>query len=166
MPCAYGSRSPVEIATSPDRCRQNERVAIRGFVSHLDLNVAEPGVSIRFYSLVLEHLGYERHDLDDNRAWWSLEYSPGTLLGVEVRPPAEPATSDRHERYNPGIDHLAFHADSRADVDHLYAKLLSAGYAVADPPAEYDYSPGYYAVAFDDPSGIRLEVVHDPSTNR
>jgi hypothetical protein len=36
---------------------------------------------------------------------------------------------------------------------------------VADPPAEYDYTPGYYAVAFDDPSGIRLEVVHDPSTN-
>ncbi len=76
-----------------------------------------------------------------------------------------PAPRVGHERYGPGIDHLAFQADSRADVDAVFGLLTNAGYEIADPPGEYDYSPGYYAVAFDDPNGIRLEVVHDPATN-
>lgn len=140
-------------------------MAIRGFISHLDLNVSQPRASIELYDLVLGHLGFERFDIDDDRAWWSLRYPDGAVLGIEVRPPAITPPRDRHERYSPGIDHLAFHADSRADVDDLYAKLIDAGHPVVDPPAEYDYSPGYYALALDDPSGIRLEVVHDPASN-
>jgi catechol 2,3-dioxygenase-like lactoylglutathione lyase family enzyme len=140
-------------------------MATRGFLSHLDLNVADPRTSIEFYDLVLGHLGFERHDIDDTRAWWSLTYAGGAVLGIEIRSPAHRAPRDTHERYSPGIDHLAFHATSRADVDALDRKLAAHGHAVAEPPAEYDYTPGYYAVAFDDPSGIRLEVVHDPATN-
>ena len=140
-------------------------MSTRGFISHLDLNVSHPEESIRFYALVLGHLGFERHDIDEGRAWWSLRHADGAVFGIEVRPPAEPSPRLRHERYSPGIDHLAFHAASRDDVDALHAGLIDAGFAVADPPAEYDYTPGYYAVAFDDPSGIRLEVVHDPSGN-
>lgn len=140
-------------------------MSTRGFISHLDLNVSDPEESVRFYSIVLGHLGFERHDIGVGRAWWSLRYADGSLFGIEVRPPAAQAPRAQHERYSPGIDHLAFHAASRHDVDALHAKLIDAGYAVADPPNEYDYTPGYYAVAFDDPSGIRLEVVHDPSTN-
>lgn len=140
-------------------------MAVRGLLSHLDINVADPKASIAFYSLVLGHLGFERHDVAPDRAWWSIEYSDGSSFGLEIRPPARPAPSDRHERYSPGIDHLAFHAASRADVDALFEVLADAGVAVEDPPAVYDYSPGYYAVAFDDPSGIRLEVVHDPASN-
>jgi hypothetical protein len=30
------------------------------------------------------------------------------------------------------------------------------------PPKEYDYVPGYYAVFFHDPDGIKLELVHVP----
>ena len=145
--------------------RQPRSVARRGFVSHLDLNVARPRASVRFYELVLGHLGYRQHQVDEGRSRWSLEYADGALFEIEVRPPALRGTSERHDRYAPGIDHLAFHADSRSDVDALHQKLVTAGYPVAEPPREYDYAPGYYAVAFDDPSGIRLEVVHDPTTN-
>ena len=137
----------------------------RGFISHLDLNVSDQTASVAFYAIVLGYLGFVRHDLDDGRCWWSLTSTDGSVFGIEIRPPANAPPRRRHERYSPGIDHLAFHAESRQDVDGLYAALIGAGHEVADPPAEYDYSPGYYAVAFDDPSGIRLEVVHDPSTN-
>jgi glyoxylase I family protein len=140
-------------------------VATRGFISHLDLNIANPAASVRFYELVLSHLGYEQHHVEEGRSRWSLDYAHGARFEIEVRPPAQLATSDRHERYSPGIDHLAFHADSRSDVDALHEKLVAAGYPVAEPPREYEYASGYYAVAFDDPSGIRLEVVHDPTTN-
>jgi glyoxylase I family protein len=140
-------------------------MAVRGLISHLDLNVSDPSRSLPFYGLVLGHLGLQRFDLAPDRAGWGKELSGGASWGIEIRPPAERPPGTRHERYAPGIDHLAVHAESRADVDDLYAALIDAGYAVADPPAEYDYSPGYYAVAFDDPDGIRLEVVHDPATN-
>ena len=120
---------------------------------------------MRFYELVLGHLGYRQHHIDEGRSRWTLEYADGALFEIEVRPPAVSSTSDRHARYEPGIDHLAFHADSRSDVDALHQKLVAARYPVAEPPREYDYARGYYAVAFDDPSGIRLEVVHDPTTN-
>ena len=33
-----------------------------------------------------------------------------------------------------------------------------------DPPAEYPlYAPGYYAVFFADPDGLKLEFVHMPN---
>ncbi len=30
-------------------------------------------------------------------------------------------------------------------------------------PRAYDYTPGYYAVFFYDPDGIKLEIVHRPA---
>ncbi|MBM4258770.1 MAG: hypothetical protein FJ147_23070 [Deltaproteobacteria bacterium] len=46
---------------------------------------------------------------------------------------------------------------------HALAKDIEAnGGKILDPPKEYDYSPGYYAVFFTDPDGIKLEVVHIP----
>ena len=140
-------------------------MAVRGCISHLDLNVSEPARSLPFYRLVFGHLGLQPLEVSDDRGIWTQQYANGATWGIEIRPPREAPPRDHHERYAPGIDHLAFHAESRADVDNLYATLIGAGYTVADPPAEYDYTPGYYAVAFDDPDGIRLEVVYEPETN-
>jgi glyoxylase I family protein len=140
-------------------------MATRGLISHLDLNVSDPSRSLPFYALVLGHLGLQRFDLSTDRSVWGQQLAGGTWWGIEIRPPREAPPRNYHERYAPGIDHLAFHAESRNDVDDLYAKLVEAGYPVADPPAEYDYTPGYYAVAFDDPDGIRLEVVYEPQAN-
>jgi len=37
------------------------------------------------------------------------------------------------------------------------------GIAILDAPAEYpEYAPGYYAVFFADPDGLKLEFVHTP----
>jgi hypothetical protein len=30
-------------------------------------------------------------------------------------------------------------------------------------PQEYTYSPGYYAVFFYDPDGLKLEILHTPA---
>jgi len=45
-------------------------------------------------------------------------------------------------------------------VDERFRWLLSVGAEIESEPREYDYSPGYYAVFFRDPSGIKLEIVH------
>jgi catechol 2,3-dioxygenase-like lactoylglutathione lyase family enzyme len=59
--------------------------------------------------------------------------------------------------------HLAFHAPDRAAVDRFYEQVLHLGARVLDRPTEYpEYSPGYYAVFFADPDGIKLEYVFTP----
>ena len=140
-------------------------MAVRGLISHLDLNVSDAARSLPFYALVLGHLGLQQLNVSANRCVWTQQFPNGATWGIEVRTPREAPPRSHHERYAPGIDHLAFHAESRADVDNLHATLIGAGYPVADPPAEYNYTPGYYAIAFDDPDGIRIEVVYEPEAN-
>jgi predicted lactoylglutathione lyase len=61
------------------------------------------------------------------------------------------------------LHHLAWVADSRADVDRLHKLLVEIGATVLDPPTDYPhYREGYYAVFFADPDGLKLEFVHTP----
>jgi catechol 2,3-dioxygenase-like lactoylglutathione lyase family enzyme len=53
--------------------------------------------------------------------------------------------------------------DGAAEVDAFYRFLQQIGARVLDPPATYDYTPGYYAVFFADPDGLKLEVVYEPA---
>ena len=58
---------------------------------------------------------------------------------------------------------LAFGAPDRDAVDRVYGALQRAGVTILDPPAPYDqYAPGYYAVFFSDPDGMKLEYVFTP----
>ena len=69
---------------------------------------------------------------------------------------------NKHNRYSPGLHHMAFHAESRKQVDQFYQFLLQNSICILDAPAEYDYTAGYYAVFFADPDGIKLEFVYEP----
>jgi len=40
--------------------------------------------------------------------------------------------------------------------------LKQMGTTVLDAPAEYPYSPGYFAVYFTDPDGLKFEFAHAP----
>lgn len=54
---------------------------------------------------------------------------------------------------------------NRKEVDDFHANfLLKNDVNVTDPPAAYPtYTPGYYAVFFDDPfTGIHFELSHTP----
>ncbi len=126
----------------PGGCWNTVSIPVRGFLSHLDLNVAEPSRSVAFYALVLGELGFEQTNLGADRAIWSLSMPGGAVFAIEVRPPRERPARRRHERYASGIDHLALCADSPDDVDRIVEVVLTAGYPIADPPAEYDYTPG------------------------
>jgi catechol 2,3-dioxygenase-like lactoylglutathione lyase family enzyme len=64
-----------------------------------------------------------------------------------------------------GINHFAFRVESKATVDTFYKDyLLPNGISVLyGGPAEHpEYEPGYYAVYFEDPDRIKLEVVYKP----
>ncbi len=73
-----------------------------------------------------------------------------------------PRPRERHDRYSVGLHHVAFEAWSRAIVDERAAWLVEQRAVIESGPEEYGYMPGYYAVFFYDPDGIKLEIVHIP----
>ena len=59
------------------------------------------------------------------------------------------------------LHHVAFEAPSRA-VDERAEWVRTQDVELESEPQEYTYSPGYYAVFFFDPDGLKLEIVHVP----
>jgi catechol 2,3-dioxygenase-like lactoylglutathione lyase family enzyme len=81
---------------------------------------------------------------------------------VSLRERLSEAHPTPYDRYAVGIHHLAFVAQSREQVDERAAWLRERDAEIESGPQEYEYTPGYYAVFFYDPDGIKLEIVHRP----
>ena len=79
-----------------------------------------------------------------------------------IRPSDPEFRADTFHRHRVGLCEIAFAAESRQQIDDLATKISTNGGKVTDPPKEYDYLPGYYAVFFTDPDGLKLELVHVP----
>jgi catechol 2,3-dioxygenase-like lactoylglutathione lyase family enzyme len=136
---------------------------MRGLVHHLDLTVQDPWASRAFYDAVLGFMGYRLVKEDARGLDWDLAASSGAHCSIGLAKAEGEGRARHHDRYSPGLHHVAWRAESRADVDRLYALLREIGATILDPPAEYpQYSPGYYAVFFADPDGLKLEYVHAP----
>jgi glyoxylase I family protein len=135
---------------------------LRGFPSHLDLTVSDLPTSVRFYGAVLPPLGYRRLDeFGGGAPCWCIRDADGGYFSIALVE-ARSGGPNSHDRYTPGFHHFAFHVDSREEVGAFHERLLGIGAAILDPPAEYDYTPGYYAVFFANPDGMKHEVVFEP----
>jgi glyoxylase I family protein len=129
-------------------------------VHHVDLVVSSIGRSLPFYSQLLGPLGY--HSVGEvvgerGETIWYLS-GPGTAIGLRQAQ----SDSEPYDRYRIGLHHLAFEADSRNEVDERAAWLRTQNVELESEPQEYTYMPGYYAVFFYDPDGLKLEIVHVP----
>ncbi|NJL23549.1 MAG: bleomycin resistance protein [Leptolyngbyaceae cyanobacterium SM1_3_5] len=129
-----------------------------GTLNHLAITVSDRTRSEPFYDAILTWMGYEQVErTEDFTLWW--------LAGagaIEIVQGDRECQNPQHDRYSPGLHHVALNADSREQVDTFHQKLMELGATILDAPAEYSYSPGYYAVFFADPDGIKLELVHMP----
>ncbi|NQV80144.1 MAG: VOC family protein [Alphaproteobacteria bacterium] len=129
-----------------------------GALSHIAFTVSDLGRSSAFYDSVLGFLGYERWPAVAGQAKWKK-----AGVGIVLLYAAKPKSADRqHDRYAPGLHHFSFEAESRAQVDALHDLLRANGAEILDPPADYVYTTGYYAVFFADPDGLKLELCHAP----
>ena len=130
-------------------------------VHHVDLVVSSIERSLPFYRDLLGPLGW--HGLSEvegerGETIWYL-WGPGTSVGLRA---AQSETAGGIDRYRVGVHHVAFEAYSRALVDERAEWLRETGAELESEPQEYAYTPGYYAVFFYDPDGLKLEVVHIP----
>lgn len=133
-------------------------------VDHLDLVVTDLERSLEFYNGLLGRLGFTRNTEIEGERGERVVYIGGTGgTSVSLREAQSDAHSTPYERYAVGIHHLCFAASSRDVVDERAAWLREQGAEIEGGPREYEYTPGYYAVFFLDPDGIKLEIVHRPS---
>ena len=102
--------------------------------------------------MVLGFMGYRLSKEDERGFDWDLEEPPGRFCSIGLVRAKGENRERPHDRRSPGLHHLAFHAESRADVHALHALLLQIGATVLDAPTEYpQYGAGYYAVFFGGP---------------
>jgi glyoxylase I family protein len=133
-------------------------------IDHLDLVVTSLERSLEFYRGLLEPLGYVRlSEIEGERGERVLYLGRiGGMGSVSLREAQSDAHAVPYDRYGIGLHHLAFAAHSRDAVDERAAWLRERGAEIESGPEEYDYTPGYYAVFFYDPDGLKLEIVHQP----
>ena len=128
-------------------------------VDHVDLVVSSIERSLPFYRDLLGPLGFHRIGEVEGERGETIWYFAGPGSSVGIR---QAQSLGGIDRYRVGLHHIALAAPSRAIVDERNDWLVSTGAEIETPPREYGYIPGYYAVFFYDPDGIKLEIVHVP----
>jgi len=135
-------------------------------LSHVDLVVSSLERSLAFYRGLLQPIGWIglreiRGERGERVCYLSVPGTGVAALGLrEKRSDAHPLP---YERYAVGMHHLCIDVPSRAAVDERAGWLAAEGAAIESGPREYEYTPGYYAVFFYDPDGIKLELLHRPA---
>jgi catechol 2,3-dioxygenase-like lactoylglutathione lyase family enzyme len=130
-------------------------------VHHVDLVVSSIERSLPFYRELLGPLGWHRLSEVEGERGETIFYLEGGGCSIGLR--EAQSDSPAYDRYRVGLHHLAFEASSRAAVDERADWLRSSGVLLERDPQEYTYSPGYYAVFFYDPDGLKLEIVNVPA---
>ena len=128
---------------------------------HLQVNVADASRSLPFYKALLGYLEYRTVYETDAMAGFS-----GRGTDIWVGGVASEHTVPGFHRKRAGLNHLAFRVDRREDVDRFQAEFMAPRRLAAlyGTPREFpQYRPGYYAVFFEDPDRLKLEIVHIPA---
>ena len=122
-------------------------------VHHVDLVVSSIERSLPFYSELLGPLGFHTVSEVEGERGETIWYLSGMGTSIGLR--QAQSDSPEYDRYRIGLHHLAFEASSRSEVDERARWVRTQD-------VELTYSPGYYAVFFFDPDGLKLEIVYVP----
>jgi catechol 2,3-dioxygenase-like lactoylglutathione lyase family enzyme len=125
-----------------------------GGLHHIELWVPDLGRAIVEWGWLLSQLGYEPFQDWQHGHSWRLG---GTYVVVEQSPAM---TAAQHDRLHPGLNHLAFHAGTRQDVDSLAANGPARGWTLlfADKHP-YAGGPDHYAAYLASSDGFEVELV-------
>ena len=122
---------------------------------HIEINVSNLKKSAEFWGWFLQELGYTPFQTWDK----GFSYKDGHTYIVFVQ------TEERfmdipYHRGGTGLNHLAFHAESKDQVDEMTRKLKARSIPVLyENRHPYAGGPEHYAVFFEDPDRVKVELV-------
>lgn len=125
---------------------------------HVELYVSNLEKSIQFWTPFMQKLGYEAERWSEGMNYFPEANTDATYLCLlQV---SEEHLSAGYHRKRIGLNHLAFKAKSRKQVDELRDWFKEAGHTLLyDDSYPYATAPNYYALFCEDPDRIKLEVV-------
>ncbi len=137
---------------------------MKASVYHIQLNVRDAAASLPFYKDLLGYLDYRL--LYEGRGVAGFGDGAADIWLIE--------TDRRHagagfHRKRTGINHLAFRVERRDDVDRFSEEFMRPRgiAALYSTPRDFpEYAEGYYAVFFEDPDRVKLEVAHVPTCSK
>jgi catechol 2,3-dioxygenase-like lactoylglutathione lyase family enzyme len=127
----------------------------KGVIHHVEINVSDLKKTVEFWDWFLEELGYDQFQKWDGGKSWRLGETYIVFVQTEERFLDVP-----YHRSRAGLNHLAFHATSREHVDDITQKLKAMDVTILYTD-RHPYAGGkdYYAVFFEDPDRIKVELV-------
>ena len=127
----------------------------KGLIHHIEIYVSDLKSSTIFWGWFLEELGYEPFQSWEGGQSWKIEETYIVFVQAEERYMDIP-----YHRCRVGLNHLAFHANSRQQVDEMTIKLEHKGVKVLYKD-KHPFAGGekHYAVYFEDPDRIKVELV-------
>ncbi len=122
---------------------------------HVELYVADLNRSLAFWDWFLRELGYSEFQSWDSGKSFKFGDTYIVFVQAERRFCQEP-----YHRCRPGLNHLAFHAKSREQVDQISREIQYRGLKLLYPERHpYAGGEGYYALFFEDPDRMKVELV-------
>lgn len=122
-----------------------------GQLHHVELYASDIDSSVAFWQWLLGELGYEpKNEWEGGRSW--IHDSMYIVL-------VDSDGDHPFDRQAAGLNHLAFHAESRKQVDELTAGVRTREDSTVLYEEDHPYAGGYYALYCEGPEGIKVEVV-------
>ncbi|MBX9243481.1 glyoxalase [Actinotalea ferrariae] len=133
----------------------------RGQLHHLELWMDDATSADGPWPWLLEQLGYAvTSTWGTGRSWTTGDTYVVLESGAAHR-------RGRHDRLRSGMNHVAFRAGTRAELDALIAGAVEHGWSLMFADAHpYAGGPEHYAGYLEDASGFEVELVADPSEDR
>ncbi|MBK8552777.1 MAG: VOC family protein [Ignavibacteria bacterium] len=131
---------------------------MNGTIHHIEIYVSDLKRTIVFWEWLLT----EKFSYEISQKWESgISFMLGETYIVFVQT-EEKYLDNSYNRKNTGLNHLAFHCSSREFVDTLTEELKSKNINILyEDKHPYAGGEDYYAVFFEDPDRIKVEVVSD-----
>lgn len=124
-----------------------------GLLHHIEIYVSDLKRSTEFWGWFLGLFGYELYqDWSEGKSY---RLGDTYLVFVQVE---EPFKDVSYHRKRVGLNHLAFHGKSSEHIDEITEKLKQRGVKILYPE-KHPKAGGNYAVYFEDPDRIKVEVV-------
>ncbi|MBY0148402.1 VOC family protein [Neobacillus niacini] len=126
---------------------------------HVEIYVSSLQKSIEFWGWLLPKLGYVQFQKWESGISW--KHGETYIVFVQVE---ERFMDIAYHRCRVGLNHLAFHAKSKEHVDEITEALQKKGIQILYKE-KHPYAGGkdYYAVFFEDPDRIKVELVASSS---
>ncbi|HZM76455.1 MAG TPA: VOC family protein [Candidatus Limnocylindrales bacterium] len=125
-----------------------------GVLHHVEVWVPDLQRAVAQWGWLLESLGYSMfQDWPAGRSWRLGQ----TYLVVEQSPAL---SANQYDRLRPGLNHLAFHVETAAEVERLTKEAVNHGWALmfADKHPHAG-GPEHYAAYLENTDGFEVELV-------